>query len=388
MKEKIIAKSVFSNSPVELEVEDGVIISVVQSSVSEEIALDYIAPGFLDIQINGYAGKDYSSTLSPDEILHLVKQIASSGTTQHIATIITNSEKQIISSIKAIVKARKTHDMVAKALVGIHIEGPFISPEEGARGVHDPRHIRGCDYEEFLRWQEAAEGLIRIVTVSPEDEKALDFIRKVSSTGVIVAIGHTNVAPSMIAAAVDAGVSLSTHLGNGSASMLPRLENFLWKQLSEDRLKASIIADGFHLPPYVLDSFTKAKGKERILLISDAAALAGSPPGIYQWGEMHIEVFEDGHMGLAGTSSLAGASLLLDTCVAHLSEVSGFSLAASVACATANPHALFGESIWTGLPKVGTEADFILFSYNKGEGKLSVKQSVLGKHTLFQKEKR
>ena len=384
MKEKIIAKSVFSNSPVELEIEDGKIISVVPIMGKAEAPLDYIAPGFFDIQVNGYAGKDYSSALTSDEILHLVGHIAKSGTTQHIATVITNSEEQIIKSIKAIVEARKAHPMVEKALVGIHVEGPFISPNEGARGVHDPQFIRGCDYAEFLRWQDAAEGLIRIVTVSPEDDKALDFIRKVSATGVIVGIGHSNVDPNMIASAVASGATLSTHLGNGSAQMLPRLENFLWKQLSEDRLNASIIADGFHLPSYVLDSFTRAKGTEKIILISDAAALAGSPPGIYQWGEMEIEVFEDGHMGLAGTSSLAGASLLLDTCVAHLSEVTKFSLAEAVACATVNPHALFGETTWTDLPTVGEEADFILFSYTKGEGKLSVKRSIVGKHTLFQ----
>ncbi|HAF85131.1 MAG TPA: N-acetylglucosamine-6-phosphate deacetylase [Sphaerochaeta sp.] len=385
MKEKITAKSVFSNTPMELGIEDGKIISVQQSNVAPDASLDYIAPGFFDIQVNGYAGKDYTSALTPDEILHLVGQIAKSGTTQHVATVITNSEEQMIKSIKAIVEARKAHPMVEKGLVGIHVEGPFISAGQGSRGVHDPRFIRPCDYEEFLRWQKAAEGLVRIVTISPEDENALDFIRKVSATGVIVGIGHTNAEPSLIASAVEAGATLSTHLGNGSAAMLPRLENFLWKQLSEDRLSASIIADGFHLPPYVLDSFTKAKGKERLILISDAAALAGSPPGVYRWGEMKIEVFEDGHMGLAGTSSLAGASLLLDTCVAHLCEVTAFSLADSVACATANPHALFGETTWTEVPRVGTEADFILFSYREGERKLSVNRSVLGKYTLFQK---
>ncbi|MGB4405527.1 MAG: hypothetical protein WBI82_01545 [Sphaerochaeta sp.] len=385
MKEKITAKSVFSNTPMELEIEDGKIISVEQYNVASDASLDYIAPGFLDIQVNGYAGKDYTSALTPDEILHLVGQIAKSGTTQHVATVITNSEEQIIKSIRAIVEARKVHPMVEKGLVGIHVEGPFISAGQGSRGVHDPRFIRPCDYEEFLRWQKAAEGLVRIVTISPEDENALDFIRKVSATGVIVGIGHTNAEPSLIASAVEAGATLSTHLGNGSAAMLPRLENFLWKQLSENRLSASIIADGFHLPPYVLDSFTKAKGKERLILISDAAALAGSPPGVYRWGEMKIEVFEDGHMGLAGTSSLAGASLLLDTCVAHLCEATAFSLADSVACATANPHALFGETTWTDLPRVGTEADFILFTYREGEGKLSVNRSVLGKYTLFQK---
>ncbi len=383
MNEKIVAKSIFSDSPIELEIADGKIVSAIQVEGATEASLDYIAPGFFDIQINGYAGKDYCSTLTPEEILHLVEQIAKSGTTQHLATIITNSEEQIINSIKAIVDAREAYTIVEKSLVGIHVEGPFISPQEGARGVHDPSFIRPCDFEEFLRWQEAAEGLIRIVTVSPEDENALDFITKVSASGVVVGIGHTNVEPGMIAAAVDAGAKLSTHLGNGSAAMLPRLQNFLWKQLSEDRLSASIIADGFHLPSYVLDSFAKAKGKEKILLISDVAALAGSPPGIYQWGDMNIEVFEDGHMGLAGTSNLAGASLLLDRCVAHLSEVSTLSLADSVACATVNPHALFGETIWTELPEVGTEADFILFSYTKGEGKLSVKRSVLGKNTVF-----
>lgn len=383
MSTTIKAQSIFTNTPLNIVVDQGKITSVEVLPHEPATHLDYIAPGFFDIQINGYAGKDYSSDLSSDDILYLVERIVKSGTTKHLATIITNSEKQIMNSIKAIVQARKDHPLVEKAIVGLHIEGPFISPEEGARGVHDPQHIRPCDYEEFLRWQEAAEGLIHIVTISPEDDNALSFTKKVSASGVVVSIGHTNVSPEQIELAVEAGATLSTHLGNGSAALLPRLKNFIWKQLSDTNLKASIIADGFHLPPYVLDSFTRTKGKENIILISDAAALAGSPPGLYQWGDMTVEVFADGHMGLAGTTNLAGASLLLDTCVAHLSEVSSFSLADCVACATVNPHAFLGESVWSDIPAVGDEANFILFSYTKGEGKLQVKRTTIANHTVL-----
>ncbi|WP_319561978.1 amidohydrolase family protein [Marispirochaeta sp.] len=391
MKEFIIAKSIFTEDLLQIILEDGVFVGVdifQHDSGDSLYTVPYIAPGFFDIQVNGYAGINYSESLSPEKIVDMTKCLSESGTTFHLPTIITNSENCILESIDAIVKARKKHFLLRKTIPGIHIEGPFISSKKGARGVHDPQHIRSCDFEEFKRWQEQAEGLIKLVTISPEDDVAIDFIRKVTKQGVRVGIGHTSVNPEQIEAAVEAGASLSTHLGNGSPGYLPRLNNFIWKELSEDRLYASIIADGFHLPPYVLDTYTRAKGKKRIILISDVAALAGSPPGLYRWGDMDVEVFPDGHMGLQGTLNLAGASLLLDTCIAHLHESTRLSLSDSVFCATVNPYTYFHHEayLWTDNPVPGKEAFFTLFHYQKGDGRIKVHRTQLGSNILFTSE--
>ncbi len=359
MNEKYITgKSIFTNRPLKVGITAGVITSIKEAGICSNI----LSPGFMDIQINGYNAKDYSSNLDSNQINELIHDIAKSGTTRHFPTIITNSESQILKSIRNIVEARKSSPLVKWAIPGIHIEGPFISPEEGARGAHDPKYIRQADFDEFLRWQEAAGGIIRIVTVSPENEGTLSFIRKVTETGVIAAIGHTNVSVEMIDKAVKAGARLSTHLGNGSPAFIPRLKNFIWKQLSDNRLSASFIADGFHLPPYVLQCFTRSKGGKNTILVSDAAALAGSKPGLYKWGNMDIEIFEDGHMGLYNTTNLAGAACLLDKCISYLTEHTQFTLQDSIRCATVNPRKLTGLIGWDVEPVVGEKADITSFT--------------------------
>jgi len=367
----IKGKSIFSGRNLNIGIYEGRIASIEET---EERCTDYLSPGFLDIQINGYHGMNYSNPLSLIEIVELVDKIFLSGTTRHLPTIITDSEENILASNHAIVAARKRSSLLEYSLPGIHIEGPFISHVEGARGVHDPAFIRDADYEEFLRWQEAAEGLIKIVTLSPENEKSIDFIRKISRDGVIAAIGHTNASVEMIEEAIDAGAKLSTHLGNGCPAYIPRLHNFIWKQLSDERLSASIIADGYHLPPYVLKSFTHSKGFNKTILISDVAALAGSMPGLYKWGNMDIEIFDDGHMGLHNTSNLAGASYLLNRGIAHLSECTDLSLEECVRCATVNPWNLLGLDGWELEPQIGDVADLCSFRVTPGE--LSIQRTI------------
>ena len=377
----LIGTSIFTHETLSITVDNGIVTKVDILESSSKKALPFIAPGFLDIQVNGYIGKDYSTELTKDEIEQLIYHLAKGGVSQHVPTIITNSEENIIKSIVAVVKAREESELVHNAIPALHIEGPFISPREGARGVHNPLYIRSADIQEFERWQEAAQGLIKIVTLSPEDDRAIEFIKHVSSKGVVVAIGHTDVPPEHIERAIDAGATLSTHLGNGSPGMIPRLKNFIYKQLSDDRMNISIIADGFHLPPYVIDCFTKCKGDEHTILVSDVAALAGSPPGMYSWNGMNIEMHEDGHMGLQGTSNLAGASLLLDTCVAHLAKVSSFDVETSVKCATINPHKLINSTVWDRNPIVGEKANFTLFSYDNDQ--IKIERTVLHTFDLF-----
>ena len=305
--------------------------------------LPYLCPGFIDLQINGYAGIDYSSPgLGTADIERMARAIGASGTVRHLATVITGARKSIAASCQAIAKARKESALAGTAIAGIHVEGPFIASEDGPRGAHDKKYVRKPDYDEFREWQEAAEGAIRIVTLAPETEGALDFIEKITADGVVASIGHTGASPRTIRDAVAAGARLSTHLGNGSHGVLPRLKNYLWEQLGEDRLNASIIADGFHLPDSVLRVFARSKTKERLILVSDAAFLAGSPPGLRRWGDISVEINPDGHLSLAGTEFLAGAGHLLDRCVARFAAATGATLAETVALCTINPARLIG----------------------------------------------
>ncbi|MFA5851691.1 MAG: amidohydrolase family protein [Spirochaetales bacterium] len=331
--------------PLRVEVKAGRIGAVESLSMDRAAAgeLPYLCPGFIDLQINGYAGIDYSSPgLSTAEIEKMARAIGASGTVRHLATIITGARKNIAASCAAIAKARKESVLAGTAIAGIHIEGPFIASEDGPRGAHDRKYVRRPDYDEFKEWQEAAEGAIRIVTLAPETEGALDFIERITADGIIASIGHTGASPQTIRDAVAAGARLSTHLGNGSHGVLPRLKNYLWEQLGADRLNASIIADGFHLPDAVLRVFARAKGMERLILVSDAAFLAGSPPGVRRWGDISVEIHPDGHLSLAGTEFLAGAGHLLDRCVARFAAATGATLPETVALCTNNPARLIG----------------------------------------------
>ncbi|TXT47506.1 MAG: hypothetical protein FD137_1090 [Spirochaetes bacterium] len=348
-------------------------------------ALPYLCPGFIDLQVNGYAGIDYSSPgLDTPSIEKIIRAIGSSGTTRHLATIITGARERITEGCGAIAKARKESAFARTAITGIHVEGPYISPLDGPRGAHDKKHVRNPDFEEFKEWQEAAEGLIRIVTLAPETEGAIEFIEKITTLGVVASIGHTSATQERIRDAVAAGARLSTHLGNGSNATMPRLRNYIWNQLAEDRLSASIIGDGFHLPDDVLKVFSRAKGMERLILVSDVAFLAGSPPGPRSWGDISVEVHPDGHISLLGTEFLAGAGHLLDRCIARFAKATGMSLPQTVALCTANPARLLG------LPKeslkftMGTPACLTMFRpAQSGEEALTVETCVINGEVVY-----
>lgn len=336
-----------SGRAIQVGVEDGLISYVQPLALGEKAAvgLPYLCTGFIDLQLNGYAGIDYSSPgLDTAGVEKIIRSIGASGTTRHLATIITGARERITAGCAAIAKARRESALARTAVAGIHVEGPYISPLDGPRGAHDKKHVRNPDYEEFMEWQEAAEGAIRLVTLAPEAEGSVGFIEKITAQGVVAAIGHTGASREQILDAVAAGARLSTHLGNGSNAMMPRLRNYIWNQLAEDRLHASIIADGFHLPDDVLKVFSRAKGMERLILVSDAAFLAGSPPGARTWGDISVEVHPDGHLSLLGTEFLAGAGHLLDRCVARFAKASGMTLPQTAALCTSNPARLIGLS--------------------------------------------
>ncbi len=349
-----------TNSPVALEIQTGTIISCDPIPITPN--LPWLSPGFVDIQVNGYAGIDYSDPeLDARHIHSIVRALAAKGTFHHCPTIITSAQRTIVENCRKIAREAARDPLIARAICGIHIEGPYISSEDGPRGAHDPHFIRTPDYEEFSAWQDAARGMIKIITLAPELPGALGFIERITHDGVIAAIGHSAASPEIIRDAIHAGARLSTHLGNGSHSVVPRLKNYLWEQLADDELSASIIADGFHLPDAVMKVMARAKGLSRLILISDVAHLAGSPPGIARWGSMEVEVHADGHLGLAGTQFLAGAGHLLDRDLAQFVRATGVPVPDAVVLCVDNPRKLLDlPSVY--LPQPGEAASIVAFN--------------------------
>lgn len=403
----------WTRAPIRVAVEQGLVAAVENLEATRGEAdrsrsldeLPYICTGFIDLQVNGYAGIDYSGAglgavpaggtgSAPGErpdgpdgpVERVVRAIAASGTTRHLATIITGPRDRITTNCAAIAAAVQTSTWVRTAVVGIHVEGPFISPEDGPRGAHDPKHVRKPDWNEFSSWQEAAEGLIRVVTVAPETEGALAFIEKATAAGVVVAIGHTAAAPERIREAISAGARLSTHLGNGSHAVLPRLKNYLWEQLGADELWASLIADGFHLPDAVMRSFARAKGLDRLALVSDVAFLAGSAPGVRSWGDIAVEIHADGHLSLAGTEFLAGAGHLLDRDIARFMAATGVSLGEATALCIRNPARLLGLPPGAATFVPGTPACITLFRHRPGAAQLDIESCVVAGEELYRRE--
>jgi len=367
--------SVFTHEPVDVEVQGEYIRRVTPSSTKEH--LPYVSPGFLDIQVNGYMGSDYSlEDLSEEQITKIIFHLNRSGTTQHVPTIITTPHERILRNLKVISKAIQGSNDIACAISGIHIEGPFISPADGPRGAHNAAYVRPPDLNEFKQWQEAAEGRITTVTLAPEWEGSLEFIQEITLMGVVAAIGHTAAPPDRIRAAIEAGARLSTHLGNGSHPMIPRLRNYLWEQLAEDRLMAGIICDGFHLPKSVVQVLTRAKGLNRLILVSDAAYLGGLKPGLYKWNDVDIRVFEDGHLGLVGTESLAGAAHLLDWDIPRFMEFTGYSLGETIPLCSRNPGRIQGTPDNYGRIEPGAPANLVMFDYEPGMDRLKVLKTI------------
>lgn len=378
----ITGRSVATQSGIEIEIEEGRIAALRSVELSPDAP--YLAPGFIDLQVNGYRGRDYSAAdLTETAVSEIAEMLAASGTTTHLPTVITAAQGRLLSNIRTIATAVSADEALQAAVPALHVEGPYISHLDGPRGVHDPRFVRDPSIAEYEAWQEAAGGRIAVVTVAPERDGALPFIERLSSDGVVVAIGHSAAEPSRIGEAVAAGARLSTHLGNGSHAQLPRLRNYVWEQLAQDQLSASIIADGFHLPRSVVKVFAAAKGAERLLLVSDVAPLAGAEPGIHSWGNLDVEVHRDGHLGMPGTEFLAGAGYLLDRCVAQYANLAATTIAQAIRACTVNPAVLLGLTGRSRGLVTGAPADIVQFRFCPGWDRIQVEQTVRGGRRVY-----
>jgi N-acetylglucosamine-6-phosphate deacetylase len=297
----------------------------------------YLAPGFIDLQVNGFAGVDYNAPSAPhEEIGRSIRALFATGVTRFFPTIITGSFENMAGAMRNLADAKERLPEGA-AVAGFHIEGPHISPDDGPRGAHPRRWVRRPDLHELHRMQDAARGLIRLVTLSPEWPEAPRYIEGAVREGIVVSIGHLAATTEQIAAAVSAGATMSTHLGNGAHAVLPRHPNYLWDQLAEDRLTAGFIVDGIHLPGSFLKAALRAKGPGRRLIVTDAVMPAGAQPGLYRLGEQEVELKPGNRVVLAGGTRLAGSALRMHDGVANLMRLGGLDLAEAVAMATINP---------------------------------------------------
>jgi len=323
-----------------------------------------IAPGFIDIQVNGFAGIDFNhSNFCADDLALACEAILKTGVTRFCPTLITASYGQISKSIREILTARERYSLVKSMVLGIHLEGPYINPEDGPRGAHPKLHVSDPDWDEFQRLCELSHGLLCMVTVAPERPGAIRFIQKATELGLVVGLGHCSPTPQIIDAAVNAGAVLSTHLGNGAHSMLPRHANYVQKQMAHDRLMASIICDGHHLPDYFIKNLVRAKGKSRVILITDATAAAASPPGHYTMGACEIEAGDEGLLRLPGTPYLTGSTLTMDSAVINCARSAGITLASAINMVTVNPAKFFNGI--SGKLEPEQRADLVLFRLKK-----------------------
>ncbi|MCC2608775.1 N-acetylglucosamine-6-phosphate deacetylase [Neorhizobium petrolearium] len=354
-----------------IEIADGRISAI---RPAENTSSHFLSAGLVDLQVNGFRGFDLNNgEVTPKIVLSLCEELLGVGVTTWLPTIITASEEAILQALEAIAKIRAGHRLIAEMVPGVHVEGPSISDKDGPRGAHPLEHVRPPSIAEFDRWQQACGNLVSMVTIAPEHDGSSDYIRALATHGVHVALGHTAATPEQIHAAAEAGAVLSTHLGNGAAAMLPRHPNFIWAQLADDRLTASFIADGWHLPADTFKAMLRAKGIDRAILVSDMVALAGMPPGVYdQPVGGRVEVSPEGRISVAGTPYLAGASLPLSANVAIAADMAGIPLADALVLATQNPGRFVGGR---GRLEVGARADLIRFDWSEGERELKVREA-------------
>jgi N-acetylglucosamine-6-phosphate deacetylase len=294
-------------------------------------------PGFVDIQVNGFAGVDFNSgDVTTEQIGAALTALRATGVTRLLPTLITGPFDRFARCARTILGVDDV------AIAGIHLEGPYISPVDGARGAHPRAYTMPARLDDFNRRQDAAGGRIVLVTLAPEVDGAIELIEHLVSAGVRVAIGHSDASPGTIRDAVSAGATLSTHLGNGCAAMIDRHSNVIWEQLAADALLASFIVDGHHLPAALVKSAVRAKSPSRTILVTDAMAAAGCGPGSYRIGEVEVVVDQTRRVSLSGTPYLAGSVLTMPEAVANTVRFTGLPLEEVLPMATSIPADFLG----------------------------------------------
>lgn len=278
-----------------------------------------ITDGLFDLQVNGYAGVDFNDpSITPDMVDYALEAMLAHGVTGCLPTIITAYVEELEERFQALDSAVADSRLGPTMVPGYHLEGPFLNDLPGYHGCHPPAAMSDPDIGLINRLSAKISRPILLVTVAPERAGGTALVQALVKSGKTVAVGHSAAAFSDITLAADAGMSLSTHLGNGLPADLPKLENTLLAQLAEPRLKACLIADGHHLSPNALGAIVRLKGRDRCILVTDAVLAAGAEPGAYRFAGMDVISSESGSVSVPGGSGLAGSALQLDQAVRNI----------------------------------------------------------------------
>ncbi|MSP01837.1 MAG: N-acetylglucosamine-6-phosphate deacetylase [Acetobacteraceae bacterium] len=314
-------------------------------------------PGLLDVQVNGYAGVDFNdSALTADALDHALDAMLRAGVTHCLPTLITAPADELAARLQALDRAIRTSRLGPLMVPGIHLEGPFLNPAPGYAGCHPAAAMVPPDPALLIRLTAGMATPIRLLTLAPEQPGALPLIVWAGRHGIVTAMGHTAAGHDIVRQAAAAGLSLSTHLGNALPQPQPKFLSPLIAQLAEDRLTASFIADGIHVPPHALKVMLRAKGPGRCILVTDGTAASDAPPGLYDFAGMRIEHAADGSVREPGSSVLAGSALCLDQAVRNIVNWGFASVVEAMAMASSRPAALLGMA---GVPSSVTWDDGI-----------------------------
>ncbi|GGF38235.1 N-acetylglucosamine-6-phosphate deacetylase [Echinicola rosea] len=369
--------------PIRLTFDHGLISGM--EALEETSSSMLIAPGLVDLQVNGFQGVDFNAPdLSVNDVVFCTEKLWENGVTTFLPTLITASEQALSESIKKISHACED-PLIAASIAGIHLEGPFISKDAGPRGAHPLEFVQEPNWEFISRLQKEANGKIKLITLSPEYQGSNDLIKKCVPENIQVAIGHTAAQAGQINKAVEAGASLSTHLGNAAHLSLPRHPNYIWDQLAMDDLWTSMISDGFHLPDAAMKVFMSVK-PDKTFLVSDSTKFAGLPAGTYQspiGGT--VQLTSTGRLCMQDNPDLlAGSAVSLKSCLEYLVQTNLATLPNAINMASVKPLSYLGKGRKIRAFQEGSKADVVLFAHN--DSKMVIYKTIKSGRLVYSSE--
>ena len=280
---------------------------------------------WIDLQVNGYAGVDFNAPgLTVEAVKEVTERLAADGTIGYLPTLVTGDPEMLIATVRTVVAARKKYAICEKNILGFFMEGPFISDKPGAVGTHPVEWVHEPDLALFGRFQDAAEGLVKMVNVAAEIPGMPTFVKALAAGGVTVSLGHQLAkSPADIEACIAAGAKAFTHLGNGIPNEIGRHDNIINTALVEDRASVMFIPDGHHLPDTMLKLYTRAVPLKRLIAVSDAQYPAGMPPGEYEVCGAHARLEPSGLLWNPARNCLVGATTPIAKCMEVLKRATG-----------------------------------------------------------------
>jgi len=300
--------------------------------------------GFFDLQVNGYAGVNFNADgLTAEQLHHACERLAADGVGGVLATVTTDPPERMIARLQTLVELRARDGLARRMIPGFHVEGPFLNPETGYRGAHPPEWIRPPETDLMHRLLDAAAGLTRIVTLAPERDEGLAVTRMVADEGIVASAGHCNPTLDELRAAIDAGMSMFTHLGNGCPDRVPRHDNVIQRVLSlAGRMWICFIGDGVHIPLHALGNYIRAAGADRTVIVTDAVGPAGLGPGRYTLRGKRVRVGDDLAIRAPDGPHLMGSACTMPHNLRNLTEGLGLSRTEAMRLTAANPRRAIG----------------------------------------------